>query len=75
MLKELNDYDWKQVFEISDLEILGNAPNESPTRENVSEIIAIYNGWNDGDDWCGVFKMKNGSYLAATGGCDYTGWG
>lgn len=80
----VSDYDWAQVF--AD-ENAGNvdktthaAPPHSlvdltpPSRSDVAEIIAAVNGENDGADWLGVFRLKDGRYLVASGGCDYTGW-
>jgi len=43
-------------------------------REDVEAIIAIEDGENDGPEWLGLFKMKDGRYLALEAGCDYTGW-
>ena len=43
-------------------------------REDVVEIIAIDDGENDECNWLGLFKMKDGRYLALSAGCDYTGW-
>ena len=44
------------------------------TREDVETIIAMEDGENDGPDWVGFFKLKNGLYLGIEAGCDYTGW-
>jgi len=75
------DYDWAEVF--AD-ESSGNTTTdiESPdgtdlspfTRQDVTEIIALVNGENDGDEWLGVFRLADKRILVATGGCDYTGW-
>jgi hypothetical protein len=43
-------------------------------REDVETIIAIDDGENDEANWLGLFKMKDGRYLALSAGCDYTGW-
>ena len=45
-----------------------------PTRADVAEIIAGVNGERDEDSWVGVFRLKDGRYLVASGWCDYTGW-
>lgn len=47
---------------------------EPVSREDVVEIIAMEDGENDQMDWVGVFKLKDGRYLALEAGCDYTGW-
>lgn len=84
-LKQLmDDSDWAQVF--AD-ENAGNVSKECdpcppgsdvdttpPNRADVVEIIAAVNGENDESDWIGVFRLQDGRYLLASGGCDYTGW-
>lgn len=77
-------YDWEEVFGEGSG---GNCTNETdpcppdakidtspPKRADVTEIIAAVNGDNEGPDWIGVFRLKDGRYLVAQGGCDYTGW-
>lgn len=44
------------------------------TREDVTRIIAIEAGENDGPDWIGVFELRDGRFAFLTAGCDYTGW-
>jgi hypothetical protein len=61
--KRIRDDDWKQAF--------GFAPF---TREEVSEVIAAEDGENDGDNWVGIFRLKDGRIGYLTAGCDYTGW-
>ena len=51
--------------------LVSNAPC---LREDVEAIIAIDDGENDEANWLGLFKMKDGRYLALSAGCDYTGW-
>lgn len=80
----LESCDWAEVF--GD-ESSGNTDKQTdpcppgsdvdtspPSRADVAEIIAAVNGENDGQDWVGVFLLKDGRFLLATGGCDYTGW-
>lgn len=81
-----NDYDWKTIFMAGDyiehnmvggVDQAGN-PTTREVRafkmEDVAEIVAIDNGYNDGDDWVGVFKTHDGVFLYVKAGCDYTGW-
>jgi hypothetical protein len=80
------DSDWAQVFADEDAGNVSKHVQEVPpgadvsntsdgvSRDDVAEIIAAVNGENDGDDWVGVFLLKDGRYLRASGGCDYTGW-
>ena len=42
--------------------------------DDVAEVIASHEGEGDGEDWIGVFKLKNGKYGLVIAGCDYTGW-
>lgn len=58
-----NDYDWKEAFQVSGADI-----------DQVEKVIASAEGVNDGDNWEGIFKMKNGKYIFLSAGCDYTGW-
>jgi len=78
------DYDWAQVFADENDGNVSKTVQVAPpgvgvsdaemTREDVQEIIAAVNGENDGNEWLGLFHLKDGRYLVATGGCDYTGW-
>lgn len=80
----VDDYDWKEVFGEGDGGNCGKdtdpCPPQSdidttaPLLNDVAEIIALVNGENDGDEWAGVFLLKDGRYCVATGSCDYTGW-
>lgn len=80
----LTDSDWAQVFaDENDGNVSKNTDacppgsdvdTAPPSRTDVVEIIAAVNGENDGQDWEGVFRLADGRYLLASGGCDYTGW-
>ena len=79
-----NGYNWKHVFADCDEPNVDKEVEVAPpgadvsaapiSRSDVAEIIAAVNGENDGDEWMGVFKLKDGRFLFASGGCDYTGW-
>lgn len=60
----IDDYDWRNAFTYA----------KGFTREDVDEVIYICKGDNDGPDWLGLFKLKNGRYAGLSAGCDYTGW-
>lgn len=78
------DYDWAEVFgegtggnTDGTIQVIppGADVDGSPvSRADVAEIIAAVNGENDEEDWVGLFRLKDGRYLVAEGGCDYTGW-
>mgnify|MGYP005999294605 CR=1 FL=1 len=77
----VNDFDWREVFgqgfggnTDQDVESLDGTDTSVCPIEDVVEIIAAANGENDGDEWLGVFRMRDGRLLAACGSCDYTGW-
>ena len=80
----LTDYDWSEVFGEGTggncngtIQVVppGAAVDSSGiSREMVAEVIATVNGENDGPDWVGLFRLNDGRYLVAEGGCDYTGW-
>jgi hypothetical protein len=78
MIKELNDYDWKEAFKCA---CYGGASHvlflEDSLRdikiEDVDEIFFMEPGMNDDKNWelCG----KAGDiYFFISAGCDYTGW-
>jgi hypothetical protein len=91
MLERLNDYNWKEAFGAAGKDLyteLGRqgckpvvvqfakpVSTEPFDREDVAEIIAIDDGENDGPNWIGVFRLKDGRYALIDAGCDYTGWG
>lgn len=80
----VTDYDWAQVFADENAGNVSKAVHKAPpesgvsdaefTRADVAEIIAAVNGDNDGPDWLGLFRLKDGRVVVASGGCDYTGW-
>ena len=81
----LADADWCNVFADDGEYSGGNCdkhtdavpptpPDPPPTRKDVVRILASRDGEPDGDDWIGVFELRDGRYLFARGGCDYTGW-
>lgn len=49
-------------------------PGFAFTPFDIKEMIAMHEGENDGDNWRWIFALKNGTFGAARGGCDYTGW-
>ena len=79
-----NDYDWAQVFADENAgnveKVLHSLPPFSAvnlthvSRSDVIEIIASVDGENDGPEWVGLFRLQDGRFLVASGGCDYTGW-
>lgn len=85
MLKELDDYDWAEVFGEGGggncTPIIpqpqpptSNVPTTQFGREDVEKIYKMEDGENDERDWIIYGRLKDGRYFAARGGCDYTGW-
>lgn len=77
----LSSYDWEECFGEGSggncdgtVESHDGTPCDPVTRADIVEVIAAFNGENDAADWCGVFLLKDGRYVAVVGGCDYTGW-
>ena len=81
-----NDSDWAHVFgESGESDGCSTATDECPPgssvdrtpprRKDVAEVVALVNGENDCESWEGVFRLKDGRFLVASGWCDYTGWG
>lgn len=77
----LESYDWEEVFGeggggncTQDVDSLDGTDCGVCLRAGVYKIIASVNGMNDEEEWIGVFLMRDGRYLAASGSCDYTGW-
>jgi hypothetical protein len=42
--------------------------------EDVVEVIASEDGEHDGDNWLGVFRLRDGRFGMVSAGCDYSGW-
>ena len=84
MLKELDSYDWAEVFgegtggnctPIQPHGVPGfEGSRETFTREDVVKIHGQVEGENDGPDWVVYGKLRDGRYFVARGSCDYTGW-
>lgn len=79
----LDSYDWQEVFGEGSggncdgtIQVIPgeDVSSDGVSRNDVVEIIAAVNGENDEQDWVGVFRLRDGRYLIAEGGCDYTGW-
>ena len=85
-LESLNNYDWMCAFEYagevgpgygknSVTSVLGSIAKTDPfTRKDVVEILYMREGENDGPDWLGLFRLRDGRYAYLKAGCDYTGW-
>lgn len=85
MLKELDNYDWAEVFgegsggnctPITPGVPIGDTTTVKSTfcREDVTEICGQIDGENDGPDWVIWGRLRDGRWFTARGGCDYTGW-
>lgn len=77
-IKDLDSSDWIEVFKYA------SNPNDvrnhcsttlNYTFDDIEEVIAYVDGEGDGDNWVGLFKMKDEKFLSIRAGCDYTGWG
>lgn len=60
------DYDLSACLEYN--------PQNGINNETVVDILAVWEGENDGDDWRWVVALTDGTFAFIQGGCDYTGW-
>lgn len=84
MLKELNDYNWSEVFgEGGGGNCYPIKPQPAPgysgsietfSREDVKTITGQLEGEHDEKDWVVYGQLFDGRWFVARGGCDYTGW-
>lgn len=76
---QFDNYDWDHIFSNYTSQPTHTRERKvvdvSYASEDVDEILALEEGENDGPEWVGLFKMKDGKYLTVRAGCDYTGWG
>ena len=75
-IKDIKDsYDWGYVFSYSDGTSLDEETPNFPFKMNdVSKILFIEDGENDGRSWIIMVKLKNKLYGFASAWCDYTGF-
>lgn len=60
------DYDLVAAFQYNPQSGLGLG--------DIDQVLAVWEGENDGDDWRWVVSLKDGGFAYIHGGCDYTGW-
>lgn len=44
------------------------------TIDDIERVLGVIQGQNDEESWHWILDLKNGTYVYATGYCDYTGW-
>jgi hypothetical protein len=74
------DYNWTEAFAVAmrdDIRVApGYAGSDAPFDvDDVAEVVATDDGENDGPNWVGAFRLKDGRFAFVSAGCDYTGWG
>lgn len=42
--------------------------------EDIEQVLAVYEGENDSEDWRWILQLNDGRFVFLKGGCDYTGW-
>lgn len=60
------DYDLSACLEYN--------PQDGFTVEDIAEVLAVWEGENDGDDWRWILRLQDHRFVFLRGGCDYTGW-
>lgn len=58
----IEDYNWREAW-------IYAAPSA-----DVTKVVCVDEGENDGPEWLAVFELSNGKFGFLTAGCDYTGW-
>lgn len=53
---------------------LENNPQENFTADNILNVMAVFEGENEGAEWAWVVKLTSGRFAYIQGGCDFTGW-
>lgn len=76
------NYDWDAIFslQVQHFKHVGT-PSYSGSLDlggtgldDIQLCLAAVNGEGEGDEWAGVFLLKDGHYLTVEAGCDNTGW-
>lgn len=65
-IKDFDDYDLSACLE--------HNPQELFSYDDIYGVLAVVEGFNDGEPWHWIIKLKTGEDFYLTGGCDYTGW-
>jgi hypothetical protein len=60
------DYDLQACLEYN--------PQDEFDVYDIKEVLAVWEGENDGDDWRWVLQLKDDRFVFLQGGCDFTGW-
>lgn len=87
---KIQGYDWEMAFQCcgpvesgdssgynspSVSSVPGEECDASPFgRLDVARVVATSDGENDGANWIGIFRLKDGRFAFLSAGCDYTGW-
>lgn len=49
-------------------------PQDGYTVEDIAQVVAVWEGQNDEDDWRWILRLNDDRFVFLQGGCDYTGW-
>ena len=64
----------KPGYETDDIKYAFEHNGLASRLNDIAVIVAEVPGENDGYKWYWILQMKDGTFSAAEGGCDYTGW-
>lgn len=59
------DYDFTAAVYYNDVDV---------DLDNVKQVLVVWQGENEGDEWRWIFVTHDSRYAFMSGGCDYTGW-
>lgn len=49
-------------------------PQEGFVYDDIKEVLAVYEGERDIDDWRWIVRLNDDRMVSIEGGCDYSGW-
>lgn len=60
------DYDLRACLEYN--------PQDGYGVDDIAEVLAVWEGQNDGDSWRWILRLNDDRFVFLQGSCDYTGW-
>ena|SRR3990167_4569033 len=70
---KLDEYD-KKGIDYNLVACLENNPQKGFGVDDIQQVLGVWEGEHDGDDWRWILSLKDGRFVFLQGGCDYTGW-
>ena len=64
-MSDWDDWDLEACLDYNDVGL---------SKSDIREILAVWEGENDGDDWRWIVRLADDQFAFIQGWCDYTGW-